>query len=225
MKRKAASRSNLRTRKARTKNVARAKSGSHRKSAARGKAKRQVAPRGRVFLEHDAFVNLVLAATEAYRRETYGILLGARRRGMVYVQSAAAYQTARRKPLSVTVPGRRWRILRSVLRHVKRPTFLGEFHSHVGYGADHALAALSSDDVQNVADQEIQLLMTVRPLRAARRWRHNADGSLSGTAGPYFVRMRAFQMRLSPNGNPLTRVARLRCKHALTNMLPRSLRN
>jgi len=167
-------------------------------------------------LDQGAFIGLVVAGTEAYRRECYGVLLGYRHRGMTYVQEAIPYQTALRKPLSVFVPARRRKILERVLRSIPRPRYLGEFHSHVGYGDEPPEAALSVQDILGARDRELQILISIQPRRATFRWRHNSDGSLSGSAGPYFLKMRAFQTHHTPQGKVLVRVATLRSRYAVT---------
>lgn len=179
--------------------------------------KRCLPQRKRVFLDQGAFLNLVLAATEAYRSETYGILLGTHKRGITYVHGATPYQTAVRKPTSVYLKSHRRKVLKHILQAISRPHYLGEFHSHVGYGDKPAGAALSPDDLIGTADQDIQVLVAVRLRRATMPWKHNQDGSLSGTVGRYFLKMRAFQMHVTRLGSTLARVTSLRCQYALKN--------
>ena len=205
------------SRRRRTSSVCKQKRSSrHRRSVK--KLKRQIPRRSRVFLDQGAFIGLVMAATEAYRRESYGVLLGFRRRGMTYIQEAVPYQTAVRKPLSVFIPTSRRKMLEHLWRAMPRPERLGEFHSHVGYGDQAAGSALSREDVEGTCDNDIQVLVAVRPYRAKIPWKHNVDGSISGTVGRYFLKMRAFKTLVTRHESILIRVVWLRCKYAVSTM-------
>jgi hypothetical protein len=174
-----------------------------------------LAGRRRVYLDANAFVGLVLSGVETYRKECYGALLGCTRRGATYVQGAQAYQTARRTRRSVAVPERRRRLLGSILQTIPEPNYLGEFHSHVELADAGASTCLSEEDMHGVTDREIQILIALRPKRVRRRWQHNRDGSISGTTGPFHVKMRAFESVERDSGGVVARVAALRCNYAV----------
>lgn len=176
---------------------------------------RPAAGRRRVFLDANAFLGLVLSGVETYRKECYGALLGYSRGGITYVQGAQAYQTAQRTRRSVAVPEHRRRMLGKILQSVSEPRYLGEFHSHVHLGDIGASTCLSEEDMFGVTDREIQILIALRPKRVERRWQHNRDGSISGTTGPFHVRLRAFESVGCDNGGVVPRVAALRCKYAV----------
>ena len=113
------------------------------KKKIRRRRKRPEPPRARLFLDQAAFISLVAAATEAYRRECYGVLLGIKRLGQLYVRAAFAYQTAHRTPKSVELVDGRRRTVRRVLRAFPRYDYIGEFHSHPGYGEERGKPVLS----------------------------------------------------------------------------------
>ncbi len=195
-----------------------------------GKKRKTQGPNGRrtrprVFVSEPAFISLVTAAAEAYRRECYGVLLGTRRRGLTRVMAAVAYQSARRKPTSVDLAEGRRRTVRRVLRAFPRYNYLGEFHSHPGYGANPGMVFIGEGDLVGVRHGDCELIIAVRRPRIRRRWQHCQDGRLSGTAGGYFLKLGAYLADGRTNGRIAARIADLRCPYAVTTASsPRLLR-
>jgi proteasome lid subunit RPN8/RPN11 len=168
-----------------------------------------------VFVSEQAFVALVAAATEAYRRECYGVLLGTRRLGRIYIRTALAYQTARRTPKSAQLVEGRRRTVRQVLRAFPRYDYIGEFHSHPGYGDEPGRPILSDADLVGVRPGECEMVVAVRRARARTPWSHCADGSLSGVAGRHFLKLRAHLAEPMRNGEVRGRPVGLRCSYAV----------
>jgi proteasome lid subunit RPN8/RPN11 len=172
--------------------------------------------RALVFLDQGAFIALVTAAAEAYRRECYGLLLGTRSRGRAYIRVAIAYQLARRAPQSVRLVGKRRRIIRRVLKAFPRYDYIGEFHSHPGNSEKPVSASPSGEDLQGVRPGECEIIIAVRESPARRPWRHCADGSLSGTAGNFHLQIRAYRAEPISGGRVRGRIAGIRCRYAVT---------
>lgn len=179
--------------------------------------------RNSIYLADPAFIVMVVAATEAYKYECYGFLLGFRRRGRIYVKVAFAYQTARRSPSSVTLVRRRRITVRNVLKAFPRYEYLGEFHSHPDYGCALGTVHLSDEDFNGVRPGEIELVMSVNRARALIPWRQCRDGSLSGVAGRHFVKMRAYLAVRKRADGIGSRVSNLRCSYAVTTANSRRL--
>jgi len=177
---------------------------------------RPLSGRHRVHLDANAFMGLVLSSVETYHKECYGVLLGETRNGTTRVQGAVPYQTAHRTRSSVTVPEHRRQLVGRVLGTVSEPKYLGEFHSHVDLANIGASERLSTEDMLGVQANEIQILIALRKSKLQRRWRHNLDGSISGTTGPFFVKLRAFESVPKEKGGALPRVAALHCRYAVT---------
>ena len=57
----------------------------------------------KAILSEEAFVGMVSAAAEVYDKETYGMLLGRKRKKDYAIQHAVAYQATRRKRYEVAV--------------------------------------------------------------------------------------------------------------------------
>jgi proteasome lid subunit RPN8/RPN11 len=172
--------------------------------------------RALVFLDQGTFIALVTAAAEAYRRECYGVLLGTRNRGRAYIRVAMAYQSARRAPQSVRLVGKRRRIIRRVLQAFPRYDYIGEFHSHPGTVGNPVSACPSREDLQGVRPGECEIIIAVRDSPARRPWRHCADGSLSGTAGRFYLKIRAYRAEAFSGRRVRGRVAGIRCSYAVT---------
>jgi proteasome lid subunit RPN8/RPN11 len=168
-----------------------------------------------VFVSEQAFIALVAAATEAYRRECYGVLLGTRRLGRVYVLTAFAYQTARRTPKSAQLVDGRRRTVRQVLRAFPKYDYIGEFHSHPGYGDEPGRPILSDSDLVGVRPGECELVVAVRRARARVPWAYCADGSLSGVAGKHFLKLRAYLTEPMRKEGVRGRSVGLRCSYAV----------
>jgi hypothetical protein len=176
---------------------------------------RHTIPFARVFLDEQAFISVVVSAIEAYRRECYGVLLGNVRLGRVYIRTAIAYQTARRTPTSVDLAEARRRTLRHVLRAFPRHDYIGEFHSHPGFGGISGSAAIGDSDLVGVRQGECELIIAVRYPRNKMPWHYCADGSLSGVAGEHMVKMRAYMAESMKKGGMRGRPVGLKCNYAV----------
>lgn len=173
-------------------------------------------PPALVFLDQGAFIALVTAAAEAYRRECYGVLLGTQSRGRVCIRVAMAYQLARRAPRSVRLVGNRRRVIRRVLKAFPRYDYIGEFHSHPGTVEVPVPAVPTREDMQRVRPGECEVIIAVRETPARRPWRHCRDGSLCGTAGRFHIQIRAFCAEPAKGGGVRGRAAGIRCRYAVT---------
>ncbi len=183
---------------------------------ARRRRKRPEPPRAQLFLDQATFISLVAAAVEAYRRECYGVLLGTKRLGRLYVRAAFAYQTAHRTPKSVELVDGRRRTVRRLLRAFPRYEYIGEFHSHPGYGEERGESVLSSADMIGVREGECEVVIAVRRARGVVPWQYCADGSLSGVAGKHFVKLRAFLAEPMKKGGVRGTPVGLKCDYAVS---------
>ncbi len=168
-----------------------------------------------LFLEEPAFIVIVTAAIEAYRRECYGALLGTRHRGVLKCRVAVAYQSARRRSKSVELIERRRRIIRKALRSFPQYEYLGEFHSHPGYGEEQGRIFVGYSDIDGTREGECELIMAVRGNRPRKRWQYCSDGTISGVAGGFFLKLGAYAVRKSNSGTLHPRKIRLRCAYAV----------
>ena len=181
----------------------------------RKRRRKKPVPQARVFIDEAAFISIVAAASEAYRRECYGVLLGNRHMGRIYIFTAFAYQTARRTPKSVELVEGRRRTVRRVLESFPRYDYIGEFHSHPGYGSEKGQPVASGSDFLGVREGECELVIAVRKAKSTAPWQHCDDGSLSGKAGKHFLKFRAYICEEMAKGGFRGRPVGVKCDYAV----------
>jgi proteasome lid subunit RPN8/RPN11 len=151
-----------------------------------------------IYISEQAFLGIIFAAAEVYRRECYGFLFGYALPGKVIVEGALPYQTAERRFSEVSLFERENKVIQSVIARFPKHEYLGEFHSHADYRGREAQAALTDDDLLDMHESEIALVVAVNPKRRMVPWAANADGSLSGTLGSWRFTIAGFALAPKP---------------------------
>jgi len=154
-----------------------------------------------IYISEQAFLAIVFAAAEVYRRESYGLLFGYALPGKTIVEGALPYQTAERRFSEVSLFERQNKVIQSLIARFPKHEYLGEFHSHADFRGREAQAALTPEDLDSMTPGEIAIVVAVNPRLRKRPWSTNADGSLSGTLGPWRFTIAGFALapaRLSP---------------------------
>lgn len=156
----------------------------------------------RMSLSEPAFLGMILASAEVYRRECYGLLVGRARPGGTRVEGAIAYQTAERTFSGVSLCDRPNRVIQDIVTRFSRHkhAYIGEFHSHPDYGGRDGVVGLTAADVAGVGESEIQVVIAIHRRRRHVRWSTRRDGTLSGTLGDYHFKIGAYQVRRGPGG-------------------------
>ena len=96
-----------------------------------------------VYISSNAFWALLISAIEVYKKECFGLLLGYRDSGNIYiVEHAISYQTANRRHTSVEKNGRASRRMEKFLANL--PHLSLERNEQL---ASHALSSRMRDDV------------------------------------------------------------------------------
>ncbi|MCX5648593.1 MAG: hypothetical protein NTX40_05780 [Planctomycetota bacterium] len=147
-----------------------------------------------ILISEQAFLAVIFAAAEVYRRESYGLLFGYALPGKIVVEGALPYQTAERRFSEVSLFERQNKVIQSLIARFPKHEYLGEFHSHADYRGREAQAALTPEDLDSMAPGEIALVVAVNPRLRKRPWSINADGSLSGTLGAWRFTLAAFTL-------------------------------
>jgi len=147
-----------------------------------------------IYISDQAFLAIVFAAAEVYRRESYGLLFGYALPGKTIVSGALAYQTAERRFSEVSLFERENKVIQSIIARFPKHEYLGEFHSHADYRGREAQAALTDDDLLDMHESEIAIVVAVNPRRRNVPWAANADGSLSGTLGSWRFTIAGFTL-------------------------------
>jgi len=151
-----------------------------------------------IYISEQAFLAIVFAAAEVYRRESYGLLFGYALPGKVIVEGALPYQTAERRFSEVSLFERQNKVVQSLIARFPKHEYLGEFHSHADYRGREAQAALTPEDLDSMTPGEIAIVVAVNPRLRKRPWSTNADGALSGTLGPWRFTIAAFTLAPTP---------------------------
>ncbi len=147
-----------------------------------------------IYISEQAFLAIVFAAAEVYRRESYGLLFGYALPAKVIVEGALPYQTAERRFSEVSLFERENKVIQSLIARFPKHEYLGEFHSHADYRGREAQAALTPEDLDSMTPGEIAIVVAVNPRLRKRPWSTNADGALSGTLGPWRFTIAGFTL-------------------------------
>lgn len=156
----------------------------------------------RLCLSEQAFLGMILASAEVYRRECYGVLVGHVGAGRTRVEGAIAYQTAERTFSGVALDDRPNRVIQDIVGRFPKHKhgYIGEFHSHPDYRGCDGIVGLTSTDMAGVGENEIQIVIAIHRRRRHVRWSMRRDGTLSGTLGDYHFKIGGYQVRRSPSG-------------------------
>ncbi len=183
-----------------------------------------------IYISEQAFLGLIFATAEVYRRECYGLMFGYALEEKIIVEGAIAYQTAERKFSEVALYERQGRVVQGIISRFPKYEYLGEFHSHPDYRGRAGLVGLTPDDLADLQEHEIHLVIAINPRRRAVPWSTNADGTLSGTLGDHHFRIGGYHIRYpagdrtgrskraaSPRRPPRPRIfrARVSCPYAV----------
>jgi proteasome lid subunit RPN8/RPN11 len=155
-----------------------------------------------IYISEHAFLAVVFAAAEVYRRESYGLLFGYALPGKIVVEGALPYQTAERRFSEVSLFERENKVIQSLIARFPKHEYLGEFHSHADFRGREAQAALTPEDLDSMAPGEIALVVAVNPRLRKRPWATTSDGSLSGTLGQWRFTIAAFTLAPTRRSKP-----------------------
>lgn len=155
-----------------------------------------------IYISEQAFLGLIFATAEVYRRECYGLMFGYALEEKIIVEGAIAYQTAERKFSTVALYERQSRVIQGIISRFPKYEYLGEFHSHPDYRGRAGLVGLTPDDLVDLQEHEIHLVIAINPRRRGVAWGTNADGTLSGTLGDHHFRIGGYHIRYAVGTRP-----------------------
>jgi hypothetical protein len=155
-----------------------------------------------IYISEQAFLAVIFAAAEVYRRESYGLLFGYALPGKVIVEGALPYQTAERRFSEVSLFERQNKVIQSLIARFPKHEYLGEFHSHADFRGREAQAALTPEDLDSMTPGEIAIVVAVNPRLRMVPWSTTSDGALSGTLGPWRFRIAGFALAPTPLSPP-----------------------
>jgi len=148
-----------------------------------------------VYISANAFWALLVSAIEVYKKECFGILLGYRDSSNIYiVEHALSYQTANRRHTSVEKNGRASRRIQKFLGNLPHLSFIGDFHSHTGWGDLKGVGIPSSQDIYDMTFEHLSIIIVANDKRRTSPWQYNGDGTISGTVDDYHFRIGAYYL-------------------------------
>ncbi len=152
-----------------------------------------------VILEKAAFLEILAASLEAYKRESIGLLFGIKRKGNIIVKLSFPPQTAKRFYARAEIGKKAEERLISIFENFARMKLLGFFHSHPEYGDVQGETKLSDDDINSLAEGEIAIVIAINRTRRNMVWKKNLDSTISGTVDHYFFKIAAYLKNINAN--------------------------
>ncbi|NIM23113.1 MAG: hypothetical protein GTO55_02315, partial [Armatimonadetes bacterium] len=126
-----------------------------------------------IHLSEIAFTGIVLAALEAFKKESYGLLLGQKTTRGLVVQYAVPYQTAKRHTSWVRRNERAHARMEGFLKNLHHLNLIGDFHSHTVRGASKALCRLSPLDKRDLRENDVCIISALNLRKRYQRWQSN----------------------------------------------------
>lgn len=156
-----------------------------------------------VFISENAFLSMVIAAVEVFRKETLGILLGYRCENSYIVENAIAYQSCERYASEVERNHNAHRRIEYFLEHVRSPAkLIGDFHSHTQFGDNKGGFVPSKEDIVEMKNGGVYFIIEINKRAKSQVWNYNRNGTMSGTVGEYFLKIAAWYRDENTN-NPV----------------------
>ncbi|MHC4663318.1 MAG: Mov34/MPN/PAD-1 family protein [Planctomycetota bacterium] len=182
------------------------------KKKKRRKTPRRIVVPKLVLLDGAAFLSLITAAAEVYKRECFGFLLGFRRKNRIRIKAAIAIQTADRHFRDVQISVDRYRTIERIFESLPRREVIGEFHSHPSWGNLKGTTRLSRWDLVDCDPHTIQIVIAVNDSKRWTPWRVTKKGEISGTLGDVRLNIKAYHIVLEPSGRKRGIPVPLRCR-------------
>lgn len=153
-----------------------------------------------VILEKAAFLEILAASLEAYKKESIGLLFGLKRKNSIIVKLSFPPQTAKRFYARAEIGKKAEQRLISIFKKFAKMKLLGFFHSHPEYGDVQGETKLSEEDINSLANGEIGIVIAINKTRRNMTWKRNIDETISGTVDHYFFKMACYLKIDNENG-------------------------
>lgn len=145
-----------------------------------------------VLVEAPAFLHMVLAASEVFHEETFGLLLGNLGKRAV-VEYAIPLQKVKRSMYYAEPQITREKRVREVTKSLGMGIdIIGDFHSHTQIGKDKAIPSPSAEDIATMDEGKIYLILAFNWKKGRLSWKTNYDGTLSGTLWDFHIKIGAY---------------------------------
>ncbi|TET35638.1 MAG: hypothetical protein E3J72_10850 [Planctomycetota bacterium] len=162
-------------------------------------------------LDGAAFLALITAAAEVYKKECYGFLVGFRRKARIRIKAAIAVQTAERHFREVQIPWDRYRSIQRIMKDLPRRQVVGEFHSHPSWGTLRGVTKLSRWDLVDNEVGSVQIVIAVNDRRRKAPWRITKKGMITGILGNVHLQLKGYYIVATPEGKKKGVPVKLTC--------------
>ncbi|HII71841.1 TPA: hypothetical protein HA265_03745 [Candidatus Woesearchaeota archaeon] len=146
----------------------------------------------KVTIGEEAFIMMIAGAAEVYDKETYGLLIGRRRRNDYLVQYAVPHQTTRRYTYGVQITPKHEKKLLQTINFFKGYKYMGEFHSH-----PNDACILSKQDRKDMIESPLGVSIVIRIDRhdSYLKWKYDEkDKCLYGSIDDsYYIEVKAYR--------------------------------
>jgi len=162
-----------------------------RKSSLARRSKRM-----RVLLKKPAFLSIVLAAMETFKKECFGFVLGKIDEKGFVIEHSVAMQTAKRKFSSVENVGKREKTILDVCDLFwKSSRVVGDFHSHPHFKTTDLrdMSFPSKADTNGSFEGNVYFIVDIATKKREQRWKVTKDGGISGSLGNFKLKIKAFR--------------------------------
>ncbi|MFY9268678.1 MAG: hypothetical protein WAO55_02890 [Candidatus Manganitrophaceae bacterium] len=145
-----------------------------------------------VYLNENVFIGLILSAVEVYKKECFGLLLGYRNPGKFIVEHAIPYQSVKRAHSWTELRPEKWKVITEVLKNFPKLDVIGDFHSHTMYRDIRADVALSTEDIECMDEDDLQIVIAVNENKKATSSLFQFDHTVSGSLDKYRFKIAAY---------------------------------
>ena len=149
----------------------------------------------RVLLKQPAFLSIVLAAVETFKKECFGYILGKTDDKGFVAEHSIPMQTAKRKYNSVENIDNRQKIVTAICGLFwKSSQIIGDFHSHPRFQSNDRrdMSSPSDSDAHDSKEGHVYFIAVIEQKKKRQRWKVTKDGGISGTLGDFKIKIRAF---------------------------------
>jgi len=147
----------------------------------------------KIILEEGAFLTIIAAVAEVYKKECYGLLVGRKRGKTLRVTAAIVAQKVTRTHKLVSLRRSHFTDLLKIVEVLPSCELLGEFHSHPQYGINKGSSYPSKYDI-NDGSGLWQIIISANDVqRKQAPFKINKDGSISGVINHISMAIRAFR--------------------------------
>ncbi len=147
-------------------------------------------------LKKDAFLTMVLASVEIYKKEAIGYLIGYKTNKLFIVEHAIPFQTAKRGFVWAEIPEKRLERVKELAERFNTYfEIIGDFHSHTQLGSSAGLPEPSGEDIASMERNKVYLILAINECgEECVKWHNTKNLTLKGSIKGYVIEIGAFRL-------------------------------